>query len=71
MRDQLEYEGFQQDEIDYAIENLGIDWNDQAAIKAQNYLDVMAYSREGLADQLEYEGFAAEQIEYALTAVGY
>ena len=71
LRDQLEYEGFSSDEIDYAMENIVVDWNEQAAAKAESYLKYSSFSREGLADQLEYEGFTAEQIEYALTAVGY
>lgn len=71
LRDQLEYEGFASDEIDYALDNIVVDWNEQAAAKAESYLKYSSFSREGLAGQLEYEGFTAEQIEYALTAVGY
>lgn len=49
----------------------GADWNEQAAKKAQSYLDYTSFSREGLIEQLIYEGFSAEQAEYGVSAVGY
>lgn len=48
-----------------------MDWNEQAAIVAQSYLDYSDFSRQGLLDQLLYEGFTQEQAEYGLEAVGY
>lgn len=71
LADQLEYEGFSQDEIDYAVEHCGADWNEQAAKKAQSYMDYMSFSRSGLIDQLLFEGFTQEQAEYGAAAVGY
>lgn len=69
--EQLEYEGYTASEAEYAAENCGADWMEQAAEAAQSYLDVMSFSREGLIEQLEYEGFTAEQAEYGVSAVGY
>ena len=71
LEDQLDYEGFSSDEIAYAIDNCDADWDEQAAICAQNYLDTMSFSRESLTEQLDYEGFSSSQIDYALSAVGY
>lgn len=71
LANQLEYEGFSQDEIDYAVENCGADWKEQAAKKAQSYMDYMSFSRSGLIDQLLFEGFTQEQAEYGAAAVGY
>ena len=71
LKDQLKYEGFSSDEIDYAIKKCGADWNEECAEKAQEYLDFSSFSKQGLKDQLEYEGFTDAQIEYALEAVGY
>lgn len=71
LADQLDYEGFSQDEIDYAVEHCGADWNEQAAKKAQSYMDYMSFSRSGLIDQLLFEGFTQEQAEYGAAAVGY
>lgn len=39
--------------------------------KAKEYLETMAFSRQGLIEQLEYEGFSNEQIQYAIDGVGY
>ncbi|MBU5332398.1 Ltp family lipoprotein [Anaerocolumna aminovalerica] len=69
--EQLEFEGFSNEEATYAVDNCSADWNEQAAIKAQEYLDYTSFSRSGLIEQLEYEGFTKEQAEYGVTEVGY
>ena len=71
LKDQLDFEGFTKDEIDYAIKNCSADWKKQCVIKANAYLDMGGFSRQSLKDQLEFEGFTDSQIEYALTEVGY
>ena len=68
--EQLEYEGFTQQEAEYGVDKIGADWNEQAAKMAKNYLDTMAFSRAGLIEQLEYEGFTRQQAEYGVRAVG-
>ena len=67
---QLKYEGFTQEEAEYAVDQTGADWNKQAAKMAESYLDTMAFSRSGLIEQLEYEGFTSQQAEYGVQAVG-
>ena len=69
--DQLEYEGYTEEEATYAVDNCGADWYEQAVIKAEQYLDYTSFSKSGLIEQLEYEGFTTEQAEYAVEAVGY
>ena len=69
LRDQLEYEGYLSEEINYALENVVVDWNEECVESAKSYLDYMSFSREGLIDQLEYEGFSSEQINYAMERV--
>ena len=64
LRSQLEYEGFKDDEIDYAIENCGADWKEQAVKKAKEYLEFSSFSKESLIEQLEYEGFTEKQAKY-------
>ena len=71
LKEQLEFEGFTPEEIEYAVNNCKVDWFEEAAGKADTYLDTMSFSRDGLYNQLEFEGFTPEEIEYALTAVGY
>ncbi|MGR0219512.1 Ltp family lipoprotein [Agromyces sp. ZXT2-6] len=68
---QLEYEGFSTEDATFAVDNVTVDWNAEAAETAQSYMDSMAFSRQGLYDQLAYEGFTPEQIEAGLAAVGY
>lgn len=69
--EQLEFEGYTNEEAVYGADNCGADWNEQAAEKAQDYLDTMSFSRQSLIDQLIFEGFTEEQAEYGVTAVGY
>ena len=71
MIDQLKYEGFTEEEATYGADNCGADWNEQAAKKAQQYLELTSFSRSGLIDQLKYEGFTSDQAAYGVTAVGY
>ncbi|WP_230667584.1 Ltp family lipoprotein [Microbacterium sp. MEC084] len=72
---QLEYEGFSTADATYAVsylENRGeVNWRDQAVKKAQQYLDFMSFSRQGLIDQLEYEGFSTADATYAADRVGF
>jgi hypothetical protein len=69
--DQLKYEGFSTADATYAVDNITVDWNEQAAQTAQDYLDSSSFSRSGLYDQLIYEGFTDSQANYGLAAVGY
>lgn len=69
--EQLEYEGFSNDEAKYGADNCGADWNEQAAKKAQSYMNTMSFSKNSLIEQLEYEGFTSSQAEYGAQAVGY
>ena len=53
------------------MDAINVDWNEQAALQAEQYLELMSFSRQGLIDQLLYEGFTQEQAEYGASAVGY
>lgn len=51
-----------------------VDWNEEAAQCAQNYLDIMSFSKDGLFNQMTSEAgdkFTREQAEYAIKQVGY
>lgn len=59
--------------VDYLESTGQVDWNEQAAKSAANYLSYSSFSRQGLIDQLssEYgEKFTVEQAEYAANKVG-
>ena len=47
-------------------EKVSVDWNEPAWKSAENYLDVMPFSRSELIDQLEYVGFTAKQGTYGV-----
>ena len=49
----------------YGAENCGADWNQQAVNKAQDYLETLPFSRDGLVRQMEdFDHFPSEQAEY-------
>ena len=62
--EQLEYEGFSNADSTYAVDNVDVNWNEQAVKKANSYLDISGFSKQGLIEQLEYEGFTHEQAVY-------
>ncbi|MCB1297838.1 MAG: Ltp family lipoprotein [Microthrixaceae bacterium] len=70
--------GFAPEDAEFAVATLEqagkVDWNAEAAEAAKSYLDVMAFSRDGLFEQLTSSygaGFTPEQAEAGLAAVGY
>jgi hypothetical protein len=53
------------------VDELSADWNEQAANKAEQYLSVMPFSRQGLIEQLvRFEGFTTEQAEHGVSQTG-
>ena len=60
-------EGYSHAEAEYAVQNCGADWNEQAARKAKEYLEFHGFSRKGLIEQLiNGEGFTRQQAEYGV-----
>ncbi|HGF8027829.1 TPA: Ltp family lipoprotein [Enterococcus faecium] len=66
LREQLEFEEYPSDAIDYALANVDVDYNEQALAKAESYDDWASMSDSQLYDQLIFEGFTDEQAQYAL-----
>ncbi|MEM7096144.1 MAG: Ltp family lipoprotein [Actinomycetota bacterium] len=66
---QLEFEGFPTADATYAVDNITVDWNAQAAGSAQSYLDFTSFSCSGLVDQLVFEGFTQAQAQFGASAV--
>ena len=62
--EQLEYEGFSNEDATYAADHCGADWKEQAVKSAESYLKYSSFSKSGLIDQLEFEGFTHEQAVY-------
>lgn len=65
--DQLKFEGFTTEESTYAVNNVKVDWMEQAVLKAKSYLKYSSFSKQGLVDQLKFEGFTTEQAEYGVS----
>lgn len=68
--EQLEFEGFSNEDAVYGVENVNVDWNEQAEKKAESYMEYSAFSRAGLIEQLVFEGFTTEQANHGADAVG-
>ncbi len=69
LREQLEFEGFTTEEIDYAINNQSVDWSEQALGKGKEYMNTMSFSKTGLKEQLLFDGFTDEQATYAVNEI--
>ena len=67
---QLQYEKFSAADAKYAVDNVTVDWTEQADKSAANYMDYTSFSRDGLIKQLQYEGFTAAQAKHGATSVG-
>ena len=64
--------GFSPEAAQYAVDNVEVDWNEQAVKKAESYLESSAFSKQGLYDQLTSEygsGFTPEQAQHAVDTV--
>lgn len=61
---QLEFEGFTEEDATYAANNCGADWNEQAVMSAKSYLETSAFSYSGMISQLEFEEYTTEQATY-------
>jgi SOS response regulatory protein OraA/RecX len=68
--DQLIFEEYSEQDSEYAVNTVKVDWNEQAAKSAKSYLDYSSFSRQGLIDQLVYEGFSQAEAEYGVDAAG-
>ena len=71
LKRQLEFEGYSEEEAEYAVNNCEANWDEQAAKSAKNYMSIMSFSKNGLIEQLEFEGFTNSQAQYGASAVGY
>jgi hypothetical protein len=68
--EQLKFEEFSEADAVYAVDNISIDYNEQAKKSAESYMEIKGFSRGGLIEQLKFEGFTQAQAEYGATAVG-
>lgn len=65
------FEGYSADDATYAVDNITVDWSEQAAKAARNYLDLMPFSRSGLIEQLtSFDGYTYSQAVYGVATTG-
>ena len=64
--EQLEFEGYSNEEATYAVNHCGANWKEQAVKAAKQYLRVMSFSKQGLIDQLIFDGFTEEEAIYGV-----
>lgn len=72
-QEQLEFEGYSEEEIQYALKRLNPDYNKMAVRCAKAYYDSKyAMSAQGIYDSLvdEWEGFTPDQAQYAIDHLG-
>jgi hypothetical protein len=67
---QLKFEGYDKSSINYALEAIEVDWNEQAAESAARYLEVSPFSHSSLVKQLKFDGFTTEQAEFGTKKSG-
>lgn len=56
-----------------SVDHVTVDWNEQAAKAAKNYLDMTSFSRKGLIEQLSSDagdGYTKEQATYGVDKAG-
>ena len=68
--EQLEFDGYSNEDATYAADNITVDWKEEAVESAENYLKAMAFSRSGLIEQLEFDGYTTEEATYAADQMG-
>lgn len=65
--EQLELEQVSNEDATYAVDAVGVDWRDQAAKKAKEYMDDGSPSRDELKEQLTSDGFTEDEVEYGVS----
>lgn len=66
LQDALKEQGFTDAHAEYALDNVEVDWQQQAVAVAGAWLAGSGFSKQGLHDGLANSGFTAEQATYAV-----
>ena len=70
--DQLLFEGFSEEDSQFAIDHLIVDWDEMCYETAVSYItNVGGFSKKSLIHQLEYDGFTKKQAKNAVKRLGY
>lgn len=66
IEEQLKFEGFTEEAINYALSNIVVDYNKQALGSARSYDNVLSMSSKRLLEQLIHDGYTEAQAKYAV-----
>lgn len=69
--EQLVFEGFSDEDSKFAVNELEIDWNEQAKRKAESYIDYSSFSKSWLIEQLKFDGFTQSEADYGVSYLWY
>ena len=69
LRRQLEYHEFSPEAIQFALDNVNVDYQAECIEKAKSYLEFASFSEADLREQLEYHKFSEEHISVAIVEV--
>lgn len=69
LRGQLEYHEFSPEAIQFALDNVNVDYQAECIEKAESYLELTSFSEADLREQLEYHEFNEEHINVAIEEV--
>ena len=69
LRRQLEYHEFSPEAIQFALDNVNVDYQAECIEKAKSYLELTSFSEADLREQLEYHEFNEEHINVAIEEV--
>lgn len=69
LKTQLEFEEHPKDAIAYAMENVNVDYNQEAIETLESYKEMGGMSKSELKTQLEFEGFTKSQVESAMKSM--
>ena len=70
--DQLLFEGFSEQDSEFAVNCLVVDWDEMCYETAVNYVtNIGGFSKQSLIDQLVFEGFTKKQAKKAVKRLGY
>ena len=70
--EQLLFEGFSEQDSEFAVNCLVVDWDEMCYETAVNYItNIGGFSKQSLIDQLVFEGFTEKQAKKAVKRLGY
>ena len=70
LKAQLLFDHFTEEEADFALSHIHVNWVEQAKIVAKEYMEDGVSSKEDLIDALMNEGFTKKEAEKAALKVG-